>query len=178
VFVDDALISLGSQNLTARGAKNLEATLIHPGSMPTQRQRAALEAWKAAAVLLTQPMLDEMAKWLPECQKAHAAYREEITEAEVQIASALIRFTKERQDFEKAFLLANHNFGSRLDKLDKELSSTSLELTREEAERLCRACAEVGNPSGYKQASNFRRTLFEVDDEGFCWNNSGEHNTN
>lgn len=124
-FVDGNLISLGSQNLTARGAKNLEATVLHPGTEPSKRQLAILETWKADAVLITQSMMDEMKKWLPEIRKAYTSYQKQIEPAERQIAEVLDIFTEERRERERVVASAYQRLDDSLSRLRQQIDEMS-----------------------------------------------------
>lgn len=59
IFCTDEMLTIGSQNLTSRGTRSLEATVVLNGK-DHHLSRQALAAWAEQAVPITEDMLEEM----------------------------------------------------------------------------------------------------------------------
>lgn len=179
VFVDDELVSVGSQNLTARGKKNREATVLSPTPLDARQQRR-LEQWQAEAVLLTPEMMEEMQILLPESCRAYHEYQERLTAAEDAVTEALVTMTQDRLGWERIIQTAHARFQSSLDLFRKRLASSEDGVNRAKAERIVLDCTWIRNSFGRGpvRMRTVGDRLYWSENLGWCWNSSGRNDTN
>lgn len=75
MIVDEDMLTIGSQNMTTRGERNLEATAIIRCSDQIARTSQTLEKWMERATPITLDLLHEMEPLIPPARKLFLAFQ-------------------------------------------------------------------------------------------------------
>lgn len=81
ILLTDQTMTIGSQNLTNRGARNLESTVIINDKVELAKTKTQLESWTKNRLLITIGMINDIISVLPELKKAHKDLSNEIEKA-------------------------------------------------------------------------------------------------
>jgi len=74
IVVDEQVMTIGSQNMTVRGEKNLEATALIADPETVTDAVTALEVWTKQALPITDAMIIEIERLLPPVTKLYRNY--------------------------------------------------------------------------------------------------------
>lgn len=95
IVVDDGMLTVGSQNMTARGERNLEATTIVHCPEQVKVADETLRKWMQQAEVISQDMLDEMEALLPAARKQYLLFKQLCSAGEAQLR--LVEAERKRQ---------------------------------------------------------------------------------
>lgn len=189
VLVDGHFVSIGSQNLTVRGSKNLEATLFNVDDKTANRVASQASIWTRDAVEVSPSMMLAMETALPPLRKLYRAFLAEARALDAKVeehtaAAIEARLEAERQtmEMERELAMAQEAFRGTLVSFWKESKALfpDGEISEAFARRLSAQCTLIRNsfgrgPCRLKQVGD---RVFFVRGLGWCWNNSGNSNTN
>ncbi len=181
LLVDRRFVSVGSQNLTVRGTKNLEATLFSDGLHNATEVYESTANWKSKAFEVNSDMLAAMEAALPYLRKLYAAFlkeahkcneqvqfhREEARRRREKIAKEKARVEQLQTEASTAYVLKRRELLHAIDDFCPD-GRVSEEFAKEFIEYSAWTKNSWGH--GPRPAEGAARNVFHVPGLGWCWN--------
>jgi len=186
VVVDDALITIGSQNMTARGERNLEATAIVESPEAVAKALQTLEGWMQHAIPITPSMLEQMEELLPPARKLYRAFKATIDEGEALLAAFMEAERRAQAEAERIALERKIQREEAWQRLRDAVKHVTAQLERnfpnnEVSEDIAKDFVadsawwlthRSGRPVSVPKMAEY---VFWSQSLGYCWSNSGRY---
>ncbi len=101
IVVDNRCFSLGSQNVTAKGERNIEATTLITNSAAADGALKVLETWQSWAAPITPQMISHMESLVPPLIKLHQSFKKACAQTGREIMTMIKMADQRRQEAQR-----------------------------------------------------------------------------